>query len=59
MVLLFGRTSPGPLGAAVASEACIGWNFTSGHALLCDNSGTVDLFLNPSIVVAEAVQRAG
>lgn len=36
----------------------IGWTFISGHVLLCDNGDTVDLSLDPPVVVPDAVKRA-
>ena len=48
----------GPAAATVASAARIGWTFSRHHQLLCDDVTTLDLYLDPPIVVADAVQRA-
>ena len=45
-------------GAAVASAARIGWSFTNGHMILCDNGDMLDLMMDPPIVITAAVEQA-
>ena len=48
----------GPVGAAVASAARLGWTFEGGSAIDCGDGTRLDLACDPPVVVACAVQRA-